>query len=83
MNNNNYYNYYYEIPYVDDGTPKNEQHYYYYDFKGITIEKLKKIIEELVNMPPIKIPIWVHKNYDKLKALGIEIKREEKNEKTK
>jgi len=76
-------NYHINIPYNSDNTEDYYicGYYYYYDWKEDMISRLKKIIEELINMPPIKIPIWIYENYDLLKELGIEVKKKKEDNK--
>jgi len=86
-NYGNYYtydpnnNYYINIPYNTDNTEKDYVYSYYYDWKEDMISRLKKIIEELVNMSPIKIPIWIYENLDLLKELGIKVKEKKEDSK--
>jgi len=56
--------------------------YYYYPE---TETELRNLLEEIVNTPLLKIPFWIIKNKDKLKQLGIKIRRKinDKNSTTK
>ena len=38
------------------------------------IETFRKILQELVNTPTIKIPLWIESHKEELKELGIKIK---------
>jgi len=78
-------NYHINIPYNTDNTEEEYADYFYgkyeYDWRDDVINRLKKIIEELVNIPPIKIPIWIYENYDLLKELGIEVREKKEDNK--
>jgi len=58
----------------------NKGNYYYYPET-----ELRDLLEEIVNTPLLKIPFWIIKNKDKLKQLGIKIRRKinDKNSTTK
>jgi len=73
------YNGYYCSP-TPNKANDTDQHYTYV-WKDYTISRLKKIIEELINMPPIKIPIWIYENLDLLKELGIKVKEKKEDSK--
>jgi hypothetical protein len=49
---------------------------YEYSYETITSPNLqrKKLLEELINTPPIKIPLWIEQHKKQLKELGIKIK---------
>jgi len=74
-------NYHINTPYNTDNTEEDYVYSYYYDWKEDMISRLKKIIEDLVNMPPIKIPIWIYENFDLLKELGIKVKEKKEDDK--
>jgi len=37
-------------------------------------EEMRELLEQLVNTPPIKIPLWIEQHKKELKELGINIK---------
>ena len=43
---------------------------------GSIYVKSLELLKELVNTPPIKIPIWIKQHVDVLKSLGITIKND-------
>jgi len=48
--------------------------YNYYTTSDSDLIEYKELLQELVNVPPIKLPLWIVQHQEQLHKLGIKIK---------
>jgi len=63
-----------EVPnvYITDCSDIRDDNIHVY-YTSYTSSKLKSLLQEVINLPPLKLPLWVLEHKEELEQLGIKI----------